>query len=157
MTKKWIYILLPLQLLILLLSPRFGWKMYSPEAAKLSYGGTTYEDGNFQVVYKDEDEKITVCYEGIFSKRFLVIVNDMNEYEIGVEIDGKLMEGSDQLRLVSNDIIWNDSCGIFGWRYLLSIAMTLGSILLIRRRNYMQVFPCILYGASILISFRVLF
>lgn len=157
MTKKWIYILLPLQLLILFLCPRFGWKLYSPEATRLSYGGTTIAEGSFQTVYQSENEKVTICYESIFSKRFRVIINDKDEYQIGIETDGALAEGSDNLRLVTGDLTWKDSCGIFGWRYFLTAAMTVGSILLFRRETIYRIFPCILYGASLLISFRILF
>ncbi len=44
------YVLLPLQILILILSPRFGWKMLGPDAGMLSYSGTRYVDGKFHVL-----------------------------------------------------------------------------------------------------------
>ena len=154
--KKMIYVLLPLQVLILLLSPRFGWKMHNPESIVLSYKGTTYVDGKFHDLYKSDDEKIDIGYESIFSKQFLIIINDTGEYEMEVYIDGA-SKGSDSLLYTSNDLIWNDSSGIFGWRYILTIAMTVISILLIKRTNCIEIVPCILYAVSILISLRILF
>ncbi len=154
--KKMIYVLLPLHVLILLLSPRFGWTMHNPESIVLSYKGTSYIDGNFHDLYRNGDEKIDICYESIFSKQFLVRINDTDEYEMKVYIDGG-SNGSERLLYTGNDLIWNDSSGIFGWRYILTIAMTVISILLVKRTNCIWVFPCILYAASILISLRILF
>lgn len=156
MLKKIVYVLLPLQVIILLLSPRFGWKMHNPESYVLSYKGTTYADGKFHALYKNEDDKIDICYESIFSKQFLITINDTEEYEMKVEIDGN-SKGAEGLLFTSNDLVWNDSVGIFGWRYILTIALTVISILLVKRTNCIVVFPCILYVVSILISLRILF
>ena len=156
MLKKIVYVLLPLQVLILLLSPRFGWKMHNPESILLSYKGTTYADGQFHDLYKNEDDKIDICYESIFSKQFLITINDMDKYEMKVEIDGS-SKGAEGLLFTSNDLVWNDSIGIFGWRYILTIALTVISILLVKRTNCIVAFPCILYAVSILISLRILF
>lgn len=156
---KFIYILLPLQMLILILSPRFGWKMHNPESMVLSYGGTTYVDGKIHTLYQNENQKVDVSYESIFSKRFLVTVNGKDEYEMKVEIDGGMRDvdmDTDRLSFTGADIVWNDSCGIFWWRYILTIAMTVLSIVLVKRANRIQVFPCILYAVSILISLRIL-
>lgn len=87
--KKIIYVLLPLQVLILLLSPRFGWKIHNPESIVLSYKGITYVDGKFHDLYKSDDEKIDICYESFFSKQFFIIINDTDEYEMKVYIDGE--------------------------------------------------------------------
>lgn len=158
MMKKFIYVLLPLQILILILSPRFGWKMYSPEAVALPYGGTAYVDGKFHTLYKNENHKIDISYQSIFSKQFLVTVDGRDEYEMKVEIDGAIRDTTtDVLHYTGADIVWNDSCGIFWWRYILTIAMTVCSIALVKRANRLWVFPGILYAASILISLRIFF
>ncbi len=155
--KKFIYVLLPLQVLILFLSPRFVWKMHNPESIVLSYGGTTYVDGKFHTLYKNENQKIDIVYESLFSKRFLVTIDDKDEYEMEVGIDGKTYYDTNTLHFTGADIIWNDSCGIFWWRYILTIAMTAVSIALIRRTNRINACSSILYAISILISFRILF
>ena len=156
--RKLIYILLPLQVLILILSPRFGWKMHNPESAVLSYKGTTYTDGDFHALYGNGNEKVDICYGSIFSKKFFITVNDSEQYEMEVKIDGASTgNGSERLYFTGADLVWNDSCGIFWWRYILTIAMTVLSIALVRRTDRIQIFSCILYGVSILISFRIFF
>ena len=157
--KKFIYVLLPLQVLLLILSPRFGWKMHNPEAIiMLSYKGTTYEDGKFHSLYQNENETIDISYESIFSRQLSVTVNDTDEYEMKVEIDGGMIGISeDRLSFTGADLIWNDSCGIFWWRYILTIAMTVLSIVLVRRANRIQAASCVLYAVSLLISLRIIF
>ncbi|MCM1063199.1 MAG: hypothetical protein NC420_01810 [Eubacterium sp.] len=155
--KKMIYLLLPLQVLILLLSPRFGWKMHNPESIVLSYGGTVYADGKIHTLYQNENESVDISYENLFSKKFLITINDKDEYEMEVGIDGATYNDTNSLHFTDADIIWNDSCGIFWWRYILTIAMTIFSILLVKRKNRINIFSCILYVVSFLISFRILF
>lgn len=156
--KKLIYVLLPLQVLILILSPRFGWKLHNPEAVVLSYKGTAYVDGKFHALYENGNEKIDICYGSIFSKRLFITVNDSDQYEMEVKIDGASTgNASDMLHFTPNDLVWNDSNGIFGWRYILTIAMTVCSIVLVKRANRISICPCILYAVSILFSLRILF
>lgn len=137
-------------------SPRFGWKMHSPEAVMLSYGGTTYTDGRFHVLYENENRNVDISYDHIFSKKFLIVINDMDEYEMEVGIDG-VTHNTDVLYYTDADIIWHDSCGIFWWRYILTTAMTIICIILIKRAGHIQIISCILYAVSILISLRILF
>lgn len=111
MLKKLIYVLLPLQILVLILSPRFGWKMHGPDAGMLSYAGTRYVDGKFHALYGKEDQNIDISYS-LFSKSFLIVVDNKDEYKMEVGIDG-VSHSTDTLHYTGGDIIWNDSCGIF--------------------------------------------
>lgn len=153
MSKKIIYVLLPLQILILIFSPRFGWKMHGPEAVMLSFGGTTYVDGRFHTLYENENRNVDISYDNIFSKKFLIVVDNTNEYQMEVGIDG--VTHNTDTDYPDANIIWNDSCGIFWWRYILTIAMTTICIILIKRAGRIQVISCILYVISILISLRI--
>ncbi len=156
--KKWMYVFLPLQVLLLLLSPRFGWRLHGPEATILSYKGISYIDGKFCSQYKNETDKLLICYKNIFSKQFTVMVNEDAEYYIKVGIDGKLIEGNlSGLPFTGSDLVWKDTFGILWWRCILTVAMTVLSIILIKRANRIQIWSCILYAASLLISLRIIF
>lgn len=126
-----------------------------PDATILSYAGTRYVDGKFHALYGKEDQIIDISYS-LFSKSFLIVVDNKDEYKMEVEIDGA-SHGADTLHYTGADIVWNDSCGIFWWRYVLTTAMTILSIVLINRANRIPITSCILYTISVLISFRIIF
>lgn len=151
-----IYVLLPLQILILVLSPRFGWEMHNPDAEILSYEGTRYVDGKFHTRYGKGNQNVDISYDTFFSKSFLIVVNNKDEHKMEVGIDG-VTHDTYWLQYTDADIIWNDSCGIFWWRYVLTIALTIFSITLIKRTNRIQIFSCILYAISVLVSLRIVF
>lgn len=93
--KKIIYFLLPLQIIVLLLSPRFGWNiiMHNSDAVFLSYKGTSYEDGAFHCLYQNQYDTIDISYSNPFSKKFTILVNDTETYNMQVTIDGASVGG----------------------------------------------------------------
>ena len=80
--KKLIYVLFPLQIIVLLMSPRFGWNIHNSDASVLSYKGTSYEDGAFHCLYQNQDDTIDISYRNPFSKEFTIIVNDTETYSL---------------------------------------------------------------------------
>ena len=70
--QNFIYILLPIQILVLLLSPRFGWDihhMLHGDVATLRYEKTSYIDGAFHCIYQEGEDKIDISYGNLFSKK----------------------------------------------------------------------------------------
>lgn len=163
--KKIIYLLLPIQIIILLSAPRFGWNIHNYDARVLQYEKISYVDGDFHALYKDNNDVIDICYKNRFSRQLTVTVNSEEVYYIEVEIDGNISACEpDLLKFTSNDIVWNDSCGILYWRYIVTIIMTLFSIRLIKlaKYNFFQksgmLYACsfVIYLLSLLISLRII-
>lgn len=166
MRSKLIYILLLVQILTILLSPRFGWKIHNYDATVFHYAGTTFVDGTFHGKYIKGENEIDIGYEGIFSKRFNITVDNTNVYYMEVGIDGEVIDFvPERLRFTSNDIVWNDTCGILYWRYIFTIIMTLFGIKLFNyagtkaggKRNTIYVCATLIYIISMLISLRLIF
>lgn len=164
--KKLIYCLLPLQIIVLLLSPRFGWYIHNYDAAYLSYQGTSYEDGEFHCLYQSQDNTIDIRYSNPFSKNFTITVNENIEFDMIVNIDGASMTyGASVLPGISNDIVWKDTYGIMFWRCILTIAMTLFSMKIFRSamdrndrvKKLLYVGASIIYIVTLLISLRIIF
>ena len=164
--KKIIYCLLPLQIIVLLLSPRFSWSIQNSNATVLSYKGVSYEEGAFHCLYQSQDDTIDISYSNLFSKKFTITVNDAAEYNMQVKIDGASVESEPNMLLgIADDIVWKDTYGIMFWRCILTIAMTLISMKVFRRANDVKGTESkVLYGGAsimyiftILISLRVIF
>lgn len=165
--KNLIYFLLPLQIIILVLSPRFGWSIHHfPDPTGLIYEGTFYEDGAFHCLYQNHTERVDISYKHPLSKQFTITVNDTDVYNMLVKIDGASVESEpDMLPGIANDIVWQDTFGILFWRLILTVAMTLISIKIFKRANavssgeskVLYVGATVLYMISILISLRILF
>ena len=164
--KKLIYVLLPLQIIVLLMSPRFGWSIHNSDFTLLSYKGTSYENGSFHCLYENSKDTVDVSYPNLFSKNFTITVNDAKTYSMYVKIDGASVESEqDMLPGVTNDMVWEDTYGIMFWRCFLTVAMSLVSIKLFR--HMMDVYGteskvlCVgillIYVIAILISLRVIF
>lgn len=163
--KKIIYCLLPLQMIVLLLSPRFGWSIHNADAALLSYKGLSYENGTFQRIYQNGDNSVGIRYNHPFSKKFTIIVNDIDEYSLEVKIDGASVESEPNiLPGIASDIIWKDTYGILFWRCILTITMTLISMKVFgwantagdtKKVHYAA--ATVIYLFSILISLRIIF
>ena len=163
--KKKYYILLLAQIFILLLSPRFGWCIHNFDAALLTYQGTSYKNGSLHCTYGSETDIINIQYDNIFSKKFAVTVNDI-EYTMEVKLDGSSSESeTHKPPYIKNDLVWNDTYGVFYWRCILTIVMTLISMKAFQRasslsgRNSKALYVCVLvlYIISLLISLRILF
>lgn len=164
--KRLIYVLLPLQIIVLLMSPRFGWSIHNSDFSLLSYKGTSYENGAFHCLYENRNDKVEISYPNLFSKNFTITVNDGKTYSMYVKIDGESVESErDMLPGVTNDMVWEDTYGIMYWRCFLTVAMTLVSIKLFRHmmdvhgteRKVLCVGTLLIYVIAILISLRVIF
>lgn len=165
MGKKLIYVLLPIQILVLLLSPRFGWSIHYYDATSLQYDKTLYVDGEFHSQYSNENDVIDICYESIFSRKLSITVNDTDVYYMEVELDGNISDYNPELlQFTASDLVWQDSCGIFYWRYILTIILTVFSIGVFNRargksgkkNNALYICSIIVYLISILISLRII-
>ena len=161
--KRLKYFLLPLQIIVLLLSPRFGWNIHALGVADLEYKGMTYENGAFHCVYQGDADTVDIRYSHPFSKRFTITVNDTDEYSMLVKIDGESVESEpDMLRGIANDIVWQDTYGILYWRCILTVAMTLLSTGIFTRakgspdRKALCAAGSVLYALSMLISLRII-
>ncbi len=166
MMKTRIYVLLPIQILVLLLSPRFGWNIHNYDSTLLSYANTMYVDGDFHIQYGNHKDIIDICYGNLFSKQILITVNDTDVYYMEVEIDGNIFDYEpEMLSYTSTDIVWEDTFGIFCWRCILTIIMTLLCIRLYQYAKSMNCKKCkgiyvgafSIYLLSLLISLRILF
>ena len=166
MRNKAAYLLLLIPILTIILSPRFGWKIHNYDATVFRYAGTTFIDGMFHSKYINGEDLIDIGYEGIFSKRFNITIDDTNVYYMEVGIDGEVIDfAPEMLHFTSNDIVWNDICGIFYWRYLLTIIMALAGIKLFRyagakgdeNRKAIYVCGAVIYIIAMLISLRIIF
>ena len=165
--KKLIYFLLPLQLIVLVLSPRFGWSIHSfPAPERLTYEGTSYYDGALHCLYQNDKEVVDISYSHPLSKQFTIIVNDTDEYSMHVKIDGSSVSSEpDMLPGIANDIVWQDTFGILFWRVILTVAMTLISIKIFKRANavggaeskVLYAGAAVIYVIAILISLRIIF
>ena len=164
--KKLIYVLLALQIIVLLMSPRFGWSIHNSDFTLLSYKGTSYENGSFHCLYENSKDTVDVSYPNLFSKNFTITVNDAKTYSMYVKIDGASVESEqDMLPGVTNDMVWEDTYGIMFWRCFLTVAMSLVSIKLFRHmmdvygteRKVLCVGILLIYVIAILISLRVIF
>ena len=164
--KKLIYVLLPLQIIVLLMSPRFSWSIHNSDFTLLSYKGTSYENGVFHCLYENSKDTVDISYPNLFSKNFTITVNDAKTYSMYVKIDGASVESEqDMLPGVTNDMVWEDTYGIMFWRCFLTVAMSLVSIKLFRHmmdvygteRKVLCVGILLIYVIAILISLRVIF
>ena len=164
--KKIIYFLLPLQIIVLLLSPRFGWNIHNANSTLLSYQGLSYEDGAFHCLYQSHDDKIDISYGNYVSKKFTITVNDTDKYNLQVKIGGASVESEpNMLPYIDNDIVWKDTYGILFWRCILTIVMTLISMKVFRRasdgkrteRKLLYAGASLIYIVTILISLRIIF
>ena len=164
--KKLIYVLLPLQIIVLLMSPRFGWSIHNSDFALLSYKGTSYENGAFHCLYENSKDTIDISYPNLFSKNFTIKVNDAKTYSMYVKIDGASVESEqDMLPGITNDMVWEDTYGIMYWRCFITIALSLISMKLFMRMNgvgtierkVLCVGASVIYVISILISLRLFF
>lgn len=156
--RKLICFLLPLQILVLLLSPRFGWSIHHSDFSSLYYEGTFYEAGVFHCLYRNGEKSVDIGYGNPFSKRFTITVNGTDEYKMNVRIDGESEKSEpDMLPGIANDIVWKDTYGILYWRCVLTIAMTLISMKAFRTKNRKALYAAgsILYAFSMLISLRM--
>ena len=163
--RNFIYLLLPLQMIVLLVSPRFGWSIHSSDATLLTYEGTSYEDGVIHCRYANTNDSVDISYGNLFSKKFTITVNDTDKYTMEVKIDGASVESEpDMLPGIANDIVWEDTYGILFWRCILAVAMTLISVKAFKSANDMvgekrKVFcvgALVIYVISILISLRII-
>ena len=164
--KGLIYLLLPLQILVLLLSPRFGWSIHKFDAGVLAYEGTSYKDGALHCVYENDADTVDISYGSVFSKKFNITVNETEKYTMEVKIDGETIGSEENILLgIANDIVWKDTLGIFYWRYILTIALTLISIKAFKRAGSRDdqtgkalcVGAVVVYVIAILVSLRVVF
>lgn len=162
---KLICLLLPLQIMVLLLSPRFGWTIHNFDTTPLTYEGTSYEDGAFHCIYQSSTDTVDISYGNLFSKKFTITVNDTDTYTMEVKIDGASVESEpDMLPGIANDIVWEDTFGILYWRCILTVAMTLISVKTFKSASDMagekrKVFcagALVIYVISILISLRII-
>ena len=166
--KKIIYFLLPLQIIVLLLSPRFGWNinMHKSDGLFLSYKGTSYEDGAFHCLYQNQYDTIDISYSNPFSKKFTILVNDTETYSMQVTIDGASVGGEENILLgISAGIVCKDTYGILFWRCIMTIAMSLISMKVFSRataskggeRKLLFTGASIIYIVAILISLRIIY
>ncbi|MBQ8231252.1 MAG: hypothetical protein IJZ34_04925 [Lachnospiraceae bacterium] len=164
--RNLISLLFPLQIIVLLLSPRFGWSIHNSDATLLTYEGTSYEDGAFHCLYQGRNDTIDISYANPLSKNFTITVNDTDEYSMIVKIDGASIESEpDMLPGIANDIVWEDTYGILFWRCILTVAITLISLKVFKHANNVsgvesKVFytvASVIYVISMLISLRIIF
>jgi hypothetical protein len=164
--KKLLYLLLPLHIIVLLLSPRFGWSIHDENAAVLTYKGVSYKDGALHSLYESQDDVVDISYANPFSKKFTITVNDTSEYRMEVKLDGESIESEpNMLPGIANDIVWKDTYGIIFWRCILAIGMTLISMNVFKigsdkegtSRKIFYLGAIIIYIFTILISLRIIF
>ena len=164
--RNLLYLLLPLQIIVQLLSPRFDWTIHNFDTTPLAYQGMSYRDGAFHSLYESSVDTVDISYENLFSKKFTITVNDNDTYTMEVKIDGASVESEpDMLPGIANDMVWQDTQGILYWRCILTVFMSLVSIKVFNRANDMgeekrKVFyvgAAVLYVISMLISLRILF
>lgn len=139
--KFFLFLLLPLQIIVFMLSPRFDWTIHKADATILPYAGTFYEDGALHCIYEIGVDNVDISYGNIFSKKFDITVNYNDHYSMEVKVDGASVSSEqDMLPGIANDIVWQDSLGIFYWRLILSVAMTLLGIYLFLRAERCDAF-----------------
>lgn len=129
--RKWlIWLLIPINLLILLLAPRFGWRINSGDASLLTYRGMSIEDGAIHAVYGNESDTVAIGYSHPLSRRLDIKVNGASQYSLEVAFDGQTVRETPELPTgLASDLIWQDAAGIFAWRYIVVIALSCMSAL----------------------------
>ncbi len=170
--KNWkqylIYVLLPIQILVLMLCPRFGWKIRDGFDS-LAYEQTSYSGSGIEVTYANDQEAFQVSYSNPFSREFVITVNEEDQYYMAVNMDGgEKNPNPENVNLpgyIGTAVVWNDPAGIFFGRYIVSIALTVCCIAAFTYgKKYAAGVSCkLLYGCaaityfiSMLISFRVI-
>lgn len=165
MKRKLVYLVVPLQVIILLLIPRFGWYIHHPNAMILKYSSTYREDGYMHSLYSSDSGSIDIAYKNRFSRDLYISIDGRELQHIRVLLDGQSVEGNpNTLSLTGSDIVWKDSSGIFYRIYAFSLGLTLICIMLYYYANRMtqhtklvlQVLPSMLLCVSLLISLRVI-
>ena len=164
--KKLVYFLVPIQIIILLLAPRFDWCFYGAKATFFTYKGVAFEEGAIHCLYESQDDVVDISYDNPFSKKFTITFNDSEKYYMEVKIDGACVGPAiDEPPGIAADIVWKDTYGIMFWRCILTITMTLISMKLFRHaydgkdteRKVQYAGAGIIYIIAILISLRVIF
>lgn len=165
MRKKY-YVLLFVQILILLLSPRFGWSVHNANGMILTYQGSLNENGALHCIYGNGMDAIDISYDNIFSKKFTVTTTDIKECMFEVKLDGTVLGYEENvLPYILSDIVWYDTFGIFYWRCILAVSIALVSVKILKHGDCYgensskgwYVCGFVVYVISILVSLRILF
>ena len=166
MKKLLKYLILLVQIIVLLLVPRFGWHINHPDVSLLNYESTYRENGYTHTLYSLEGKSVDIAYNNRFSRHFYISVDGGEPSEMTVFFDGG-SEGSSSsspLPYTGSAIVWKDSSGIFYRVYLFALGLTFISLLFHNRANRNEHQGQILYnalsvialGVSFLISFRII-
>lgn len=133
--RKWlVWLLIPINLLILLLAPRFGWRISSGGVTPLNYRGVSIADGAIHASYGKGNDTVVVGYSNPLSKKLDITVNGAGQYSLEVAFDGQVIRETPELPMsVASDLIWKDAAGIFAWRYILVIALSFLSAFVFRK------------------------
>ena len=165
MKRKLIYLVVPLQIIVLLLIPRFGWYIHHPNAMRVNYSSTYREDGYIHSIYSSDSRSIDIAYKNRFSRNLYISIDGGELQYMRVFLDGESVEGTpNTLSFIGSDIVWKDSSGIFYRIYVFSLGLTLICIVLYHYANKMaqhmrlilQVLSSILLCVSLLISLRII-
>ena len=124
--RKWlIWLLIPINLLILLLAPRFGWRVNSGDASLMTYRGMSIEDGAIHAVYGNGIDTVVIGYSQPLSRKLDITVNGASQHSMEVAFDGQTIREAPELPpSLASDLIWQDAAGIFAWRYILVITLS---------------------------------
>ena len=124
--KKWlIWLLIPMNLLILLLAPRFGWRISSGSITPLNYRGMSIEGGAIHAVYGNGSDTVVIGYSQPLSRKLDITVNGAIQHSLEVAFDGQTIRETPELPPhLASDLIWKDASGILGWRYITVIGLS---------------------------------
>jgi len=124
--RKWlVWLLIPINLLILLLAPRFGWRINSEDADRLNYRGVSIVDGAIHATYGKGNDTVVIGYSNPLSKKLDITVNGATRYSLEYSIDGQVIrEEPKAAPFLASSLIWQDASGILGWRYILVIGLS---------------------------------
>lgn len=165
MKRFLIYLIIPLQIIVLLLVPRFGWHIHHPSATVLNYTSTYRENGYTHTLYSFEDISVDIAYKSRFLRDFYINVDGDERQHIKVFLDGGSAGEQDRnLLYTGSDIVWKDSSGIFYRVYIFALGLTLMSILLYKQAKkkakqkllIYKILSVILLGVSLLVSLRIM-
>ncbi len=165
MKRLLIYLIIPLQIFVLLLVPRFGWHIHHPDATMLNYASIYRESGYTHTIYSLDGASVDIAYKNRFSHDFFISIDGEEPYHMTVLFDGaSIGEIPGTLPFTGSDIVWKDSSGMFYRLYIFALVLTLISIILHskaikkikQKRIIYEVLSVISLCVSLLVSLRVI-
>jgi hypothetical protein len=160
-----IVLLLVLNVVVLFTAPRFGWALRGGASDMYRYQGSSRSDGQTVAVYALSGRVLEIGYANRFSRELQLRWDNGEQYTVRVELDGGIrgehnMPQDSAFQFLFSDLIWQDSGGLFFYRYILAAAALLGCVFFLVKgklalKSFYSLAACALFIASIAISSRV--